>query len=67
MGEYLQVDLGRVKIVSKVKTQGRYNADMWTKAFKLRYSSDSKRWIYYSKVSTTTAEAVVIVIIQMER
>ncbi|XP_066014963.1 zinc metalloproteinase-disintegrin-like atrase-A [Pocillopora verrucosa] len=46
--EYLQVDLGKVKTVSKILMQGRGNWYDWVTGFFLYYSSDGQRWKTYS-------------------
>ncbi|RMX57319.1 hypothetical protein pdam_00021306 [Pocillopora damicornis] len=46
--EYLQVDLGKVKTVSKILMQGRGNWYDWVTGFFLHYSSDGQRWKTYS-------------------
>ena len=47
LGEYLQVDLGQVKEIVQFATQGRYNADRWTKAFELGYRVNGSEWTRY--------------------
>ena len=47
MGEYLQVDLGQVKQIVKIATQGRADANYWVNAFELRYSLDKSQWTRY--------------------
>ena len=47
VGEYLQVDLGQVKQIVKIATQGRADANYWVKAFELRYSLDKSQWTRY--------------------
>ena len=51
-GEYLQVDLGRVKEVSKVSTQGRHGSSSWTKAYKVSFSIDGENWTPHRKVTS---------------
>ena len=48
--EYLQVDLSKVKEISKVATQGSYKYNFWTTAFKLEYSADGKIWKFHNEV-----------------
>ena len=50
-GEYLQVDLEKVREIRKVKTQGSYNADYWTTAFELEYRTNGAKWTRIKKVS----------------
>ena len=47
-GEYLQVDLGKVYIISNVATQGRgYVDDRWVTKYYLTYSHDGVSWESY--------------------
>lgn len=46
--EYLQVDLGVVKNITKVATQGRYNVNQWVTQYSLSYSNDAASWIKYT-------------------
>ena len=38
--QYLQIDLGKVTKVTRIATQGRYDAGWWTKTYTLDYSED---------------------------
>ena len=49
-GEYLQVNLGQVREIVKVATQGRHESEYWTTAYKLGYSIDGKAWTIYNNV-----------------
>ncbi len=42
--QWLQIDLGDVKTIWGVCTQGRYNQDQWVKTYNLLISSDGKNW-----------------------
>ena len=42
--QWLQIDLGDVKTIWGVCTQGRYNLDQWVKSYNLLISSDGKNW-----------------------
>ncbi|XP_070552324.1 lactadherin-like isoform X2 [Ptychodera flava] len=46
VGEWLQIDLGRSRKVTKVATQGRGDSayPMWVKSYKLGYSEDGHDW-----------------------
>ncbi|KAK3712179.1 hypothetical protein QZH41_017353, partial [Actinostola sp. cb2023] len=46
-GQYLQVDLGKVNIISKVATQGRTAYDQWVTKYYLKYSHDGVSWESY--------------------
>ena len=42
--QWVQIDLGEVKTIWGVCTQGRYNSDQWVKSYGLLISSDGKNW-----------------------
>jgi len=42
--QWIQIDLGEVKTVWGVCTQGRFNQDQWVKSYTLFVSSDGKSW-----------------------
>ena len=44
-----QVDLGKPQKMTHVATQGRYNFNVYTKSFKLSYSSDGKDFKVYQE------------------
>jgi hypothetical protein len=46
---YLQIDLGDIKTVTGVATQGIYGAAYWTTQYQLEYSIDGLNWAYYYK------------------
>ena len=43
----LQVDLGQVKTVTGVATQGDPSSDKWVKTYFISYSYDSLSWLNY--------------------
>ena len=43
-GQWLQVDLGEVKVLTKVATQGRPNYDQWVTSYKIALSKDAIQW-----------------------
>ncbi|KAL9978630.1 hypothetical protein ACROYT_G016167 [Oculina patagonica] len=45
--QWLQVYLGRQTTVTKVVTQGRYDADQWVMSYSLTYSVDGSHWAWY--------------------
>jgi RHS repeat-associated protein len=48
VNQYLQVDLGAVKPVDAILSQGRYNCcDQWVTAYKVAYSVDGTGWTEY--------------------
>jgi RHS repeat-associated protein len=42
--QYLQIDLGVVKSVDGIATQGRFNTDQWVTSYKVAYSVDGANW-----------------------
>ncbi|XP_066294732.1 lactadherin-like [Branchiostoma lanceolatum] len=50
IGEWLQVDLGEMKHVTGIITQGGmwYSPQMWVTSFKLQYSTDATCWVTYA-------------------
>jgi hypothetical protein len=50
-GQYLQIDLGEVKTITRVATQG-WSGGYWTKKYFLEYSIDGLHWAYYRKYGT---------------
>ncbi|XP_048577863.1 uncharacterized protein LOC5514077 isoform X2 [Nematostella vectensis] len=48
-GHWLQIDLGSMKIITKVATQGRYDYHQYVKNFTISYSRDLARWSAYSE------------------
>lgn len=51
-GHYLQIDLGEVKTVTKVATQGYSGGSYWTTYYHLEYSVDGLKWAYYRTPNT---------------
>ena len=47
IGQYLQIDLGKERVVSKIATQGRPSDDQWVTSYKLLFSSDGANWNEY--------------------
>ncbi|KAJ7386460.1 metalloendopeptidase [Desmophyllum pertusum] len=52
--EYLQVDLGQIKTVSKILIQGRGTWYNWVTGFFLQYSDDGQRWTGYTESGDKT-------------
>jgi hypothetical protein len=54
---YLQVDLGNIKTICGVGTQGRGKDDdvhdLWAKSYRVRLSNDSTNWIYLKQDGST--------------
>ena len=51
VGEWLQVDLGRIMIVTKVATQGMgyLNHPKWVTKYKISSSMDQQSWQHYTE------------------
>ncbi|XP_015751481.1 PREDICTED: lactadherin-like [Acropora digitifera] len=49
IGEYLQIDLGKERVVNKIATQGRPSTVyfQWVTSYKLLFSSDGANWNEY--------------------
>ena len=45
--QYLQIDLGKERVVNKIGTQGRPSWDQWVTSYKLIFSSHGKKWNEY--------------------
>ncbi|XP_048579427.1 receptor-type tyrosine-protein phosphatase S isoform X3 [Nematostella vectensis] len=52
VSEYLQVDLGGVRTVSGVATQGYPGENKWVKTYNLQYSGDGTRWLTYDNATS---------------
>ena len=48
-GEWLQIDLGKETMVTKLATQGRPSMDQWVKSYKILFSSDGLKWEKYKE------------------
>ncbi|XP_035689584.1 lactadherin-like [Branchiostoma floridae] len=48
IGQWLQVDLGKMKNLTGTIIQGRQNADQWVTSYKLQYSTDGTSWTTYA-------------------
>lgn len=49
---WLQIDLGDVAKVTKVATQGRYDANEWVRRFHISFSMDGYHFAYYKDQSS---------------
>ena len=47
IGEFLQIDLGKERVVNKLATQGRPIYNQWVTSYKLMFSSDGAKWNEY--------------------
>ncbi|XP_020896654.1 EGF-like repeat and discoidin I-like domain-containing protein 3 [Exaiptasia diaphana] len=47
VGEWLQVDLGKISTIKGVATQGHYGANYWVKTYTLQYSNNGKTFKKY--------------------
>lgn len=54
-GQWLQIDLGYLHVVTGVATQGRNSSTyhMWVKTFELAFSKDGKTWEVYKENNIT--------------
>ena len=45
--QYLQIDLGKERVVNEIATQGRPIYNQWVTSYKLLFSSDGAKWNEY--------------------
>ena len=57
-GQYLQIDLGKERVVNKIATQGRPSFDQWVTSYKLLFSSDGANWNEYQNNGVVKVNAV---------
>ena len=48
-GEWLQIDLGEERLLTKLATQGRPSFDQWVRTYKILFSSDGTSWKEYEE------------------
>ena len=58
IGQYLQIDLGKERVVNKIATQGRPSSDQWVTSFKLLFRSDGAKWNEYQNDGVVKVNAV---------
>ena len=60
VGQYLQIDLGKERVVNKIATQGRSstNYSQWVTSYKLLFSSEETNWNEYQNNGVVKASAV---------
>ena len=58
IGQYLQIDLGKERVVKKIATQGRPSLDQWVTSYKLIFSSDGANWNEYQNNGVVKVNAV---------
>ena len=58
IGQYLQIDLGKERVVNKIATQGRPSFDQWVISYKLMFSSDGANWNEYENNGVVKVNAV---------
>ena len=54
--QWLQVDLGTVNRVTRVATQGRNGRDQWVTRYRLQYSGDGVKFLFYEEFENTSAK-----------
>lgn len=47
--QWLQVDLGRYRVVTGIATQGRNGISQWVTSYELQYSEDGVTFVYYKE------------------
>ena len=58
IGQYLQTDLGKERVINKIATQGRPSLDQWVTSYKLLFSSDGANWNEYQNNGVVKVNAV---------
>ena len=57
-GQYLQIDLGKQRVVNKIATQGRPIYDQWVTSYQLLFSSNGQNWNKYQNNSVVKVNNV---------
>ena len=52
VGEWLQIDFGEERVVTKLATQGRPSMDQWVRSYKILFRSDGTSWKEYKENGT---------------
>ncbi|XP_060586405.1 uncharacterized protein LOC132742102, partial [Ruditapes philippinarum] len=50
--QYLKADLGFAIQITAVSTQGAFDSADWVKSYKISYSSDNQKWVYYYELGS---------------
>ena len=60
VGQYLQIDLGKERVVNKIATQGKSSTVLfqWVTSYKLLFSSDRVKWKEYQNNGVVKVNAV---------
>ena len=58
IGQYLQIDLGKERVVNKIATQGRPLYYQWVTSYKLLFSSNGANWNEYQNNGALKVNAV---------
>ena len=58
IGQYLQIDLGKERVVNKIATQGRPSDDQWVTSYKLLFSSEEANWNEHQNNGVVKVSAV---------
>ena len=58
IGQYLQIDLGKERVVNKITTQGRPSDDQWVTSYKLLFISNGAKWNEYQNNGVVKVNAV---------
>ena len=58
IGQYLQIDLGKERVVKKIATLGRPSLDQWVTSYKLIFSLDGTNWNGYQNNGAVKVNAV---------
>lgn len=58
--EYIQIDLGTVKTVTKVATQGHPASEQWVTKYSLSYSNDAVSWTQYNGTTVPCVKVTLV-------
>ena len=58
VGQWLQIDLGKETVVSKIATQGRPGLTQWVSSYKLLLSLDGVNWNEYQSNGSAKVNAI---------
>ena len=58
LGQWIQVDLGQITMVTKIATQGRQDNNTWVSEYKVSYSFDGGYFKFYRRASDISFDQV---------
>ncbi|XP_048579478.1 receptor-type tyrosine-protein phosphatase S isoform X6 [Nematostella vectensis] len=61
VSEYLEIDLGGVRTVSGVATQGSPGENKWVKTYNLHYTTDGTRWLMFKSLNGNANKGLTVI------